>query len=332
MPPTVTQENLAALVEEHRKRIDEALANVVPKEEPRSLYEPAAYILEGQGKRLRPLIVLLAAEAFGRDPDEVLEAAIAFEVFHNFTLVHDDIMDHADTRRGRETLHKKWDEGVAILSGDYLMGLSYDLLTRVSSEQPAEILRVYHQMVRLLCEGQAYDTAFESRTDVTVADYLHMIDRKTGALIEAAFVIGGLLGNADASALESLRQVGHGMGRAFQIQDDLLDLIAQDTRWGKKIGGDLIEGKKAFLLLKALERAEGDDLAWFQRIVDEGAMDPALVDDARARMDRIGVLATAADEVERYSALALEGLAQLPAGPPTSALGWLIEKMQRRHH
>ena len=321
---------------EHVKRlgllVGETLAGLVPLQEPRGLYEPARYVLAGQGKRLRPVLLLLAAEVFGVETQRALPAALAVEVFHNFTLVHDDIMDHAEARRGRPTVHVAWDADTAILCGDYLMGLSYELLTRLDTTRLPSLMRVFSEMVVRLCEGQSLDKSFEARHDVSVADYLHMIDCKTGALLQAALEMGGIIGEASSQHRTTLRTIGKQVGRAFQIQDDLLDLVAEDDRWGKVIGGDLMAGKKTLLLLEALERTEGDEHAWFARIHHHEGLPADEVDQARARMQRLGVLDAARAAVLRHSTDAIEQVRALPPHTAVETLQWLIRRMQARMH
>ncbi|NBC18670.1 MAG: polyprenyl synthetase family protein [Bacteroidetes bacterium] len=312
--------------------VDAALAELHLPDAPEALYEPVRYVLAGQGKRLRPVFLLLAADAFGTPPASALPAALAVEVFHNFTLVHDDIMDHADTRRGRPTVHVRWDTDTAILCGDYLMALSYDLLARSEAQRLPRLMRSFSEMVTHLCEGQTLDKAFETDEAVTVEQYLHMIDRKTGALLRTVLELGGLLGSATDAQLDALRRVGASAGRAFQIQDDLLDLIADGERWGKTVGGDLIEGKKTFLLLQALERADGAERAWFARVVEDRGLSPDEIPEARERMDRLGVLDAARTAVARYSATAMSALDTLPEHPALQTLRWLIRRLQARHH
>ena len=332
MEVTFNSTRCAEHVDRLRSLIDEALETLVPEEKPAGLYDPVRYVLAGQGKRFRPLLLLLAAEAFGADAQRALPAALAVEVFHNFTLVHDDIMDNAKERRGRPTVHVVWEEDTAILCGDYLMGLSYELLARVETTQLAEMMRVYASMVARLCEGQTLDKSFETRDDVTVADYIHMIDCKTGALLQASLELGGLIGGATDAQRILLQTVGREAGRAFQIQDDLLDLVAADARWGKQIGGDLIEGKKTLLLLEALERAEGAEYAWFARILHEDGLPAHEVEEARSRMERLGVLDAAREAVLRHSTTALDQLEALPRQEAIETLGWLIRRMQARMH
>lgn len=322
----------AAHVETLRAQVNDALGSLVPDEDPALLYAPARYVLEGEGKRVRPVLLLLAAEAFGTAPSAAMPAALAAEVFHNFTLVHDDIMDHADARRGRPTVHQQWDPETAILTGDYLMARSYRLLCEVDTDQLPALLATYHTMVERLCKGQALDKAFETQHGVSVEQYLRMIDCKTGALLEAVLDMGGILGGAGADARAALQTIGRQMGRAFQIQDDLLDLTADSDRWGKAVGGDLVEGKKTFLLLRALEQAEGEEHAWFSRILDEGGLPPARIDEARTRMARLGVFDEARAAVRTHSDAARDQIDRLPEHRAVDALRWLIDKMEGRMH
>ena len=322
----------AAHLDRLRALVEEGLAGLVPAPTPERLYEPVRYVLSGRGKRLRPLLLLLSAEAHGVPAPAALPAALGVEVFHNFTLVHDDIMDHSDERRGRPTVHVRWSEDTAILAGDYLLALSYDLLARTESPSLARLLRRYGAMVTALCEGQTLDKAFETQPAVTVADYLAMIDRKTAALLCWALEAGALLGGAPAGRVEALGQAGRHLGRAFQIQDDLLDLVADDGRWGKPVGGDLMEGKKTYLLLTALERAGADDDAFFRRIAEGTGLPPSDVADARERMRRLGVLDAARQAVDEHTEAGLSALDTLPESPARTTLHWLFRRMQARLH
>lgn len=312
-----------------KAEVDAALAALDLPAEPASLYDPVRYALAGGGKRVRAALVRLAAQAFG-GPDAARRArpaALAVEVFHTFTLVHDDLMDGSATRRGRASVHVRYDDATAILAGDLLMGLAYRLIDRSELDRPAELRTRFHAMVARLCEGQALDMAFETRADVTPDDYLRMIDGKTGALLELALEAGALVGGADAAAVEALGCAGRDAGRAFQIQDDLLDLTATDPGWGKPLGQDLVEGKRTALLLGALARssspeAEPDDTAFFHGVL--GGLDPAQVDEARDRMRRLGVLDAAARDVEAHARASAEALAVLPDTPAADALRRLV--------
>lgn len=316
-----------------RETIDARLSSLITGGEPAGLYEPVRFVLGGGGKRLRPILLLVAGRIFGVEDEDAFPAALAVEVFHNFTLVHDDIMDHADERRGRPTVHVKWDESTAILCGDFLMGLAYDLLARSRGKAAAsELVARFQVMTTRLCEGQSLDKEFESQQTVSVEEYLNMVDRKTGALLMASLELGGMLGGAGADALVALGEIGRNAGRAFQIKDDLLDLTADDVRWGKAIGGDLMEGKKTYLLLRALERTTGPEREWFLRIVREGALPPAEVGEARERMELSGVLDEARSEVRRYSRRAAEFTERLGESPDVAMLDVLLARMQERLH
>ncbi len=332
---SVASSDARALTAVHalRETIDARLSSLISSREPAGLYEPVRYVLRGGGKRLRPILLLAASRIFNVDDDDAIAAALAVEVFHNFTLVHDDIMDHADERRGRPSVHAKWDESTAILCGDFLIGLSYDLLARARGRSPTALLIArFQSMTAQLCEGQTLDKEFETRDEVTVEEYLQMVDRKTGALLRACLELGGMIGGASEDALSSLGEIGRNAGRAYQIKDDLLDLTAADERWGKMIGGDLIEGKKTYLLLRAIERTRGSDREWFLRIVRQGGLPPAEVTEARERMERSGVLDEARAEVRHYSRRAAECTERLGASPDVAMLDVLLARMQERLH
>lgn len=331
MEPTTTTDTHAH-VARLTASVEEALQALPLPMEPSGLYDPIRYVLEGGGKRMRPLLVLLAAEVFGGQDGSAraLPAAVAVEVFHNFTLVHDDIMDAAEERRGRPTVHTKWDDATAILAGDLMMALAYDQLNTVQGCRPGELFHIFHRMVTRLCEGQSLDTAFEQRDDVTVPEYLDMIERKTGALLEACLELGGVIGGATAVQQERLRTAGCELGRAFQIQDDLLDLTAESAGWGKTIGGDLLVAKRTFLLLRALERSESDEHAWFQRILNDQGLDPTLVPEARARMERLGVLDEARSAISEHYAKGMDALMSLPSGAASDALHLLASSLLQR--
>ncbi len=328
----VTRQEAAAQVSRLRRLVEQALPDLVEAtREPAELYEPVRYVLSGTGKRMRPVLLMLAAELYGRPAESVLPAALAVEVFHAFTLVHDDIMDHAAQRRGRPTVHVQWDEATALLCGDYLMGLSYALLGQVENAPLARVLAMFHHMVERLCAGQALDKAFETRTHVSVAEYLQMVDGKTSALLELCLQLGGLLGGAGEADLQALEQLGRNLGRAFQIQDDLLDLTATSPQWGKSIGADLMEGKKTFPVLAALEQADEGERAWFEERLRR-RFRPEEVPEARQRLERLGGLEAARRAVDCYLQAARAALAQLPDRPPAQALAWFLDQLAQRCH
>ena len=222
--------------------------------EPQSLYEPIGYTLSAGGKRIRPQLVLMGSALFGGTLEKALPAATAIEIFHNFTLLHDDIMDNADTRRGRATVHKKWNANTAILSGDAMMIKAYQQLEGISAEKLPEILTLFSQTALEVCEGQQYDMNFEVSEAVSLEDYFTMIRLKTAVLLAGALKMGAIMADADEKDANHLYEFGINIGIAFQLRDDYLDVYGNEATFGKKIGGDIMCGKKTFLLINALEK------------------------------------------------------------------------------
>lgn len=310
------------------QQVETALQNLVFPIDPPELYDPVRYTFAAGGKRIRPICVLLSAGLFGVSAEKAMPAALAIEVFHNFTLVHDDIMDKADTRRGRSTVHRKWDENVAILSGDLMMGMAYDLLAQTGSPQLSEMIRQFHKMVMRLCEGQMLDMVFEQRMEVSISQYLDMIDGKTAALLRCAFELGGLLGRASQEEMGHLSAVGLHLGLGFQVQDDLLDLMAP-AGFGKQKGGDLIQGKRTWLLLTALQRAEGAEKAFFQEVLS-GGLPPNEVPKAEQLMQELEVLRDAENLVSSHFKQAQDALLYLPSSSNLDTLQVLLASLQHR--
>jgi geranylgeranyl diphosphate synthase type II len=320
-----------ASLDARRERIETAIRAAVGATDPVELYAPAQYVLEGGGKRLRPLLVALASEMHGADLETALPAAVSVEVFHNFTLVHDDIMDHADTRRGRETVHLRWDEPTAILVGDLLMGIAYEKLAELPATGVPAALASFSAMVRRLCEGQTLDMAFETRDDVTLDEYVRMIDGKTGALLGCCLELGAIAAGAGVEDRARMVLAGRDIGRAFQIQDDRLDLTAESADWGKQVGGDVLEGKRTWLLISALERAKGDDLALLKRVM-AGDVSIDEIPAVRATMESLGVLKDTADAVIFHSDAAIGHLRAVPSSSARETVIDLVRSMQARVH
>lgn len=243
--------------------VEEKLLELELPSYPKTLYDPVKYTLSLGGKRIRPYFTLIACGLCGGEPEEALPAGIAIELLHNFTLLHDDIMDSADTRRGEKSVFRKWDSSTAILSGDAMYAWAFEQLQYYgksdlyNKQQYARIMEIFLESARTVCEGQAYDLEFESKKDVTIAEYLNMIQGKTAALISASFKLGGAVAGTDTDCINKLEDIGSEVGTAFQIQDDLLDIIADPSKFGKKRGGDIAEGKKTYLSILALE--EGNE-------------------------------------------------------------------------
>ena len=235
------------------------IAQISMPEEPKLLYQPIIYSMSGGGKRIRPVLLLLACEAFGGDIRDALSAAAAVEMFHNFTLLHDDIMDNATVRRGKPSVYANWGSNVAILSGDAMMIYAYKLLHQVPEAKLSRIMEIFTSMALQVCEGQQYDMDFESRQKVSVVEYMNMIELKTSVLLAGSAMIGAVLGDASEEDCRKIYRYALELGLAFQLQDDLLDSYGTEEVLGKKIGGDILEGKKTCLMLHAMSRADEQD-------------------------------------------------------------------------
>jgi len=224
------------------------------------LFEPIQYVLEIGGKRLRPILTLMSCNLFTDQITKAIPNALAIEIFHNFSLLHDDIMDDSDLRRNQPTVHKKWNKNAAILSGDAMSIMAYEFIAKNEKNNLPELLTIFNKTALQVCEGQQLDLNFESVDTVSEEDYIEMIELKTSVLIAAALKMGAIAGNASSSDANHLYEFGRNIGLAFQLQDDYLDVYGDTKTFGKKIGGDIVANKKTFLLIKALELAKGDDL------------------------------------------------------------------------
>jgi len=235
--------------------INDALDSIKYPKTPSLLYEPIDYILSLGGKRIRPILVLMAYQLFDKNIYKALSPALAIEVFHNFTLLHDDIMDNAPLRRGQQTVHEKWNNNVAILSGDTMLVQAYQLMAEVDKEIVKQVLGVFGKAATEVCEGQQWDMDFEDKSDVSISDYLKMIEYKTAVLLGAALRIGGIISGASKEEQKYLYNFGRDLGIAFQLKDDLLDAFGNSVTFGKQEGGDIMSNKKTYLYLKAMELA-----------------------------------------------------------------------------
>ena len=241
--------------EELLKKVNEALDNVVYDRQPASLYDPIKYVLSIGGKRVRPVLTMLSYNLYKEDPLSIMPQAIGLETYHNFTLLHDDLMDHADMRRGHETVHKKWDANRAILSGDTMLLQAFE---RVEDCDPAKlpaVFKVFIQTTLEIGEGQQLDVEFETRNDVTEDEYIEMIRLKTSVLLACACKVGAIMADAPAEDIETMSKFGEKLGLAFQLQDDLLDVYGNPAVFGKNIGGDITSNKKTYMLINAVNRA-----------------------------------------------------------------------------
>lgn len=250
-------EKVAALQELFLARLEQESLRI-SQNEPVTLYKPVKYILDIGGKRLRPTMVLLASELYGGKLEEAMKVALSVEIFHNFTLLHDDIMDNANIRRGKPTVHVQYDANTAILSGDAMSIHAYEYLLQCECENIMSIIRLFTRTAVEVCEGQQYDMDFESRTDVTVEEYLEMIRLKTAVLLACCFKTGALVGQASPKDAQLMYDFGINLGLAFQLQDDYFDTYGDQKVFGKRIGGDIVSNKKTYLLIHALKNATGE--------------------------------------------------------------------------
>ena len=269
---------------------EKELQNLDYPAKPETLYLPQRYILKNGGKRIRPILSLISCGICGSDPIKAMPAALAVELLHNFTLIHDDIMDQADSRRGEPSVHKKWDEATAILSGDSMFTYSLLQLQKIPEYvDHKKISDLFLNAINRVCEGQAMDMEFESRNDVTVEEYHQMINGKTGALIGASMQMGGLCGDATSEQLEKLSLIGYSLGLAFQIQDDWLDVFGDPDKIGKRKAGDIHEGKKTLLMLSALERCGESDRTVILEYIQNKPLSDSEVNDVIEIFESCGI-------------------------------------------
>ena len=334
--------------------INNEIAKLDWKREPYGLYEPIEYTLAAGGKRVRPQLAMIASRMFDGKDETVMPAALALEVFHNFTLLHDDVMDKADMRRGRPTVHVKWNENTAILSGDQMLIEAYKLLSGVPADKLPKVLQLFNQMATEICEGQQYDVDFESQEQVALDDYLLMIRLKTSVLLANALQIGAYIAGADEQAQDALYQFGIAVGLAFQIQDDILDVWGDPQTFGKAVGGDISCNKKTFVYLTALQLATTLNHStqllnhstqllnhstqplnhstqplnhWYSQVLEDNTEKIAAV---KAIFEQLGVREACEAVVAQYTQSALEILDTLPQNTATEQLRQLANKLHTR--
>ena len=319
--------------------INKAIESLDWSKEPQGLYEPIAYTLATGGKRLRPTLTLIAAEAIvnggllnGDAIENALPAALALEIFHNFTLLHDDVMDRAEVRRGQPTVHVKWNDNTAILSGDQMLIEAYKQLALVPADKLPQVLKWFNEMATGICEGQQYDVDFEHMSQVSIDDYMMMIEKKTAVLIANALRTGGYIAGATPVQQEALYQFGLHIGLAFQIQDDILDVYGDPKTFGKAIGGDICCTKKTLLLLTAFEQADAESKAELLEWMMATDRNEEKIAAVTAIYDRLGVRETAETIMEQHTSLALAQLDKLPQNKSTEQLRELAEQLVTRKH
>ena len=290
--------------------ISAAIDQIDWNKEPHGLYEPIGYVLSMGGKRIRPVLTLMACNLFSDDVQPAVNSALGLEIFHNFTLLHDDIMDRADVRRGRQTVHKKWDDNTAILSGDVMQISAYQFIANTPAEQLKCSLDLFSKTAAEICEGQQYDVDFENRDNVRAEEYLEMIRLKTAVLLGCALQIGAWIGGAGEEDAQNLYEFGINIGLAFQLKDDLLDVYGDEATFGKKIGGDILCNKKTYLLIHALEFAKGneaDELQSWLKTTDENLADKKIIA-VTALFNRLGVKMICEDKMQFFYSKAIANL------------------------
>ncbi|MFD2587245.1 polyprenyl synthetase family protein [Croceitalea marina] len=299
-------------IEFYRDEFINYLEKKVQTKEPHNLYEPIDYILGLGGKRLRPVLALLTTELFEGDYKNALDAALAIEVFHNFSLVHDDIMDDAPLRRGKVTVHEKWDINTGILSGDAMLINSYQYFEGYSDATFKELVQLFSKTAIEVCEGQQYDVDFETRDDVTIPEYLKMIEYKTAVLVAAAMKMGAIIAGGSKENQNLVYEFGRNLGIAFQLQDDYLDAFGDPETFGKQVGGDIIENKKTFLYLKALELSSAAERETLLHLYSIAPSDPTeKIEAIKTVFEQSSSVNMTKKEIEGYTQRAFECLKQL---------------------
>ena len=312
--------------------INNEIAKLDWKREPYGLYDPIEYTLAAGGKRVRPQLAMIASQMFGGKDEDVLPAALALEVFHNFTLLHDDVMDKAEIRRGRPTVHVKWNENTAILSGDQMIREAYKLLAGVPTDKLPKVLNMFNQLGTEICEGQQYDVDFENQGDVAIEEYLKMIRLKTAVLLATALKMGSYIAGASAKQQDMLYEFGINIGLAFQIQDDILDVWGDPETFGKAVGGDISCNKKTFVYLEAKwllgDGPKGEILdKWYSQVLEDNTEKIKAVKEI---FEQLGVRDRCEQVVENYTQTALNILDQLPQNTATQQLRSLADKLNTR--
>ena len=290
--------------------VSSELEQVNWNQEPKGLYEPIGYVLSMGGKRIRPALTLMACNLFSDNVQPAVNTALGLEIFHNFTLLHDDIMDRADVRRGRTTVHKKWNDNTAILSGDVMQIASYQFIAKTPIQYLKPVLDVFSQTAAEICEGQQYDVDFENRDEVKAEEYLEMIRLKTAVLLGCALQCGAWIGGAGEEDAQLLYNFGINIGLAFQLKDDLLDVYGDEATFGKKIGGDILCNKKTYLLIHALKLAKGDDavaLSKWIKSTDE-KLETEKISAVTSLYNKLGVEAICEDKMRDFYTKAVANL------------------------
>ena len=317
---------------QYLERVNAAIENLPYPAQPAHLYEPISYTMALGGKRIRPVLVLMACEAVGGDIEKAIMPAVGLEMYHNFTLLHDDVMDKADIRRGKPTVHVKWDDNTAILSGDAMLTMATQLIARADAAVMPQVMELFNRTAMEIYEGQQYDMDFESRGDVTVEEYIAMIRLKTSVLLGCACKMGALIGGADEATAQRFYEIGENLGLAFELQDDMLDVWGDEATFGKAIGGDIMNNKKTFLLINACQRATDDnriELAlWLNT---ENASRAVKVPAVTAIYERLGLKELSEAEIAKYNDKAMAAVFETAVDEPAKkAFIDLISRLVKR--
>ena len=298
-------------IQELSSLISGELSSIKYPKNPLSLYEPIEYILDLGGKRMRPILVLMAHQLFGKNIEKAIPPALAIEIFHNFTLLHDDIMDNAPLRRGQKTVHEKWNNNVAILSGDTMLVKAYQLMADVDNTIVKQVLAVFSKAAIEVCEGQQWDMDFETQSDVSITDYLKMIECKTAVLLGAALQIGGITAGASTQEQNYLYAFGRDLGIAFQLKDDLLDAFGNIETFGKQVGGDIMANKKTYLYLKALALSDKNQRANLKQYFSTNDTSQLKVDSVKAIFSKLAIPELTTNLIKEYHSKAMDNLAAI---------------------
>jgi len=314
------------------KRVNDALEALPYDRQPQSLYEPIRYVLSLGGKRIRPVLMLLGYNLFKDDPERIMMQALGIETYHNYTLLHDDLMDNADLRRGNQTVHKRWDANKAILSGDSMLVLAYQRVAQCDSKHLPAVLGLFTETALEIGEGQEYDMSFETRNDVTEEEYIEMIRLKTSVLLACALKMGAILADASDADAENLYRFGEQIGLAFQLQDDLLDVYGDPKVFGKAIGGDITSNKKTYMLINAVNRANAAQHEELMRWIEAKDFDRQEKINAVTRLyDEIGIRQLCEEKINYYFEEGKKYLekVEVPAGRKKYLQAYVNEMMHR---
>ncbi len=320
------------ILDNYKKAVESRIYYFISKAEPQLMYEPILYTFEGGGKRIRPILSMLACESVGEDPLHATDVGVAIEILHNFTLVHDDIMDNSPLRRGKPTVHRQWNTPVAILAGDAMIGIALKALHTYSNQTNfGKIIDEFADALIEVCEGQTLDMEFNELTNVTEDMYIKMIEKKTAKVIQSSLALGGICAGAIETDIQLLRDFGYWFGLAFQLQDDLLDMIAEEKKFGKRIGNDIIEKKKTLLIILAKEEAKDkDDIELISKIFSDEPIEPNLIPKFDEMFKRLNIYEKIKKLIRKYIEKAIEVLDELPQNNGTKMLEYFARKVNER--